>query len=133
MSESKSWHFKPGNCMNPKGRTGSTKQQWWNKMLAGREDKILEKAIILAQNGDRRMMELILKRCAPAKKTEDTVKIEFKGTTFREQAEEVQQMLIDEKLNITQASNLMNMLTAKMKGIESAEIMQRLDKLEGKT
>lgn len=122
--------WKPGQSGNPTGRTGSTKQAWWNKVLKGQETEIVEKAIVMAKNGDREMIKLIVSRCAPVPKQEDSVKIKFDGKSFKEQAKQIKKMLENEEINIPQANQLMSLLSSELKGIESDEVVKRLEALE---
>jgi hypothetical protein len=122
--------WKPGQSGNPSGRSGSTKQSWWNKIVGEQQDEILKKALLMAQNGDKEMIKLVIARAAPAVKVEETIKIKFEGKSFKEQAEEIKNMLANEEINITQANQLMSLLSNELKGIETDEVVKRLEALE---
>lgn len=122
--------FKPGQIANPNGRTGSTKQKWWNEVVGEQATEILQQALKMAKDGDKEMIKLVVSRAAPAPKQEDSVKIKFDGKSFKEQAQQVKKMLEDEEINIPQANQLMSLLSSELKGIEADEVVKRLEALE---
>lgn len=61
--------FKPGNNMNPHGRPkgSGSRQQFFREMVEPRKDKLINKALELAESGNEAMLRLFLERMLPPK------------------------------------------------------------------
>lgn len=73
--------FKPGNNMNPNGRPkgSGSRQKFFREMVEPRKDKLINKALELAESGNEAMLRLFLERMLPVKHQPESLQI--KGET----------------------------------------------------
>jgi len=121
--------FKEGNNANPGGRPKSNRK-WFDKIVNGRQETILNKAIYLALDGDKEMMKFISERYMPPIPKEDTVELDLSNKTYLEKAEAVIQAMSEEKITPNQAHTILAALATNVKIYESVEIINRIVALE---
>jgi hypothetical protein len=128
--------FEPGNNANPAGRPAGSRNKATlilDALADGEAEEILKMVLEAATGGDARAQEMFLARCWPARKSR---KVSFTIPPMEKASDLVTglQAVLDATANgdLTpdEASTIGSLIEAKRKAIETAEIEQRLSRLE---
>src|SRR5258708_5659786 len=126
---SPSTRFKPGYAGNP---NGSGKRQWMEKVLAGRQGDILEKATQLALEGNPKMIELLMSRALPPAPMDEAVKLKLKGKSFKEQGDIVLESMGEGLITPREAFAVSSNIQANINTDYATDIIDMITKLESR-
>lgn len=127
--------FKPGESGNPRGREPGSK----NKATALRESiaahipEILDALVEQARQGDTAAAKLLLDRALPAlRPTDQPVTLPLAGADLASDGRAVVSAVGDGEVTPDQAKSLLSGLGALARVIETAELLERIERLEAK-
>ena len=118
------------------GRPKGSKSLEYQKLLATRAPKALDKLVELATSDEPNIQALKLfldRTVAPLKPVTPPVSFDLQGSSPAEHAQSIVQAAADGKLSPSTAVELLNAMASCMKIIEVTELVARIEKLENKT
>ena len=125
-----------GTSGNPSGRpvgSRNRKTLLLEQMLDGRAEKILEKAMELAEGGNPQALRLCLDRILPAPK-ERSVTLELRPITsakdIPEQSQCVVAAIAEGRITPAEGESITNVLTSQVRIFETVELERRIAELE---
>ena len=129
--------FKKGTSGNPNGRPQGSRNKASlaiEALLDGQGEKLTQKAIDLALDGDSAALRLCLERLCPPRKSRP-IKIELPDVKTAEGVSEAQAVVVkavaDGEITPDEATALSGILEARRKAIESQDHEARIAALEG--
>lgn len=128
--------FKPGHSGNPEGKKSGTLNHSTRTaqiLLDGQAEKLTEKCVELALNGDAKALRLAMERILPPRKTR-TLTFDLPPLETPQDALNVSHLVFRAvaagELTLDEAEHLKEMLAGWLKVYETVEIAQRMDRLE---
>lgn len=125
--------FKPGESGNPKGKPLGTKHASTKlrDVIADDLPGIIAALVEKAKGGDVGAANLLLSRCLPPLRSQSEAEdLAIEGTALSEIAEGVAAATLTGQLSPTVGSELMAMIGAQARVMETAELAERIVRLE---
>jgi hypothetical protein len=124
--------WQKGQSGNPTGKKpGLTARGRFRQQVEKAVPEIVENVIQAARGGDMSAIKLILDRCIPVlKPTTDAINLTLPAGDLSAQAEAVIQAAATGFLTPDQAKTLIDVISAKARILEVAELVKRLDAIE---
>ena len=129
--------WKKGQSGNPAGKKPGTRHratQLAEILLDGQTEKLVNKCVEMAIDGDSAAMRICMDRLVPPRKSRP-ISINLPDTKNASGVAEAQAVVVqavgEGELTIEEGLVLSNILEARLKSIESSEFDTRLNKLEG--
>lgn len=126
--------FTPGKSGNPAGRKpgGRDKRNQLRELLKPHANLLIEKAVNMALQGDVSALKLCIDRLVPPLRTQrEPVKVATSGS-LTDKAEYLFNAATSGVIGADVATELVALLTAQARIIETAELVARLEALEAK-
>lgn len=124
--------FKIGQSGNPSGRPKGIKDKRsaFKAMVEPNCEKLIQKAVDMALDGNEAMLRLLLDRVLPAKLREDPIPIDIKSESLIGQVRVILSELAVGNITPLCAKSLMDTVAIEAKIIESDELEKRIQVLE---
>ncbi len=125
--------FSKGTSGNPHGRPAGIPSPTakLRKYIADDLPEIISSLVTKAKDGDVGAANLLLSRCLPPLRAQsETDEIVVSGASLAERAEGIARAAMAGELSPTVAVEMMGMLGQQGRIIETAELMQRIERLE---
>lgn len=126
--------WQTGQSGNPGGRKpGTGKTEKWRAALAKELPEVLEALVAQAKAGDTGAIKLILERTVPALRPVDAaVKIPGKRgkDSMQDRIEGITDLMLSGELPASVAASLLDVLTARAKMVELADLQQQVAELK---
>ncbi len=121
--------FKPGQVANPRGRPLSNRKRL-DDLLAGREDHILRKAILMAIEGDKDMIKFIGERYMPIIPKDDPADVDLIDKNYEEQGQEVMRAITEGRITAHQGHTIMAAISTNVQIVQATDMIKRIEALE---
>jgi hypothetical protein len=125
--------FKPGQSGNPKGRPPG-KPDWRNAVRAqieARSPELLAKAFDLAlSENNGTVLRMLFDRIAPAARATDIYPAVALSGPITKQSAAILAALSRHEINLSEASDLMQLVEAQARTVETVEFAERLKRIE---
>jgi len=127
--------FQPGHSGNPAGKPKGArdKRTALRKLLEPHSERLIQKAVDMALEGDTTALRLCLERIVPALRSQDMpVNLGSLKGSLSEQAGQINQAMAGGRITPADASSVLSALTSQAKIQEFDELEKRIAKLEAR-